>query len=89
MKISEEERLKDIRRAYILAKALNIQYQWIREFINPELKKSVSNAKASNSYFIKKIEQAFLNRKVDKELLLEEEEKAFQLLEKLEKEKEE
>lgn len=89
MKVEEAEKLRDIRRAYILAKALNIQYQWIREFISPELKKSINNAKAGNSFFIKQIEEAFLNRRVDKEILLEEEERAFKLLEKLEEKLEE
>lgn len=82
--ITDNQKLKDIRRAYVLARALNIQYQWIREFLNPELKKAVNNAKASNSFFIKQIDEAFKKRRTG-ELIDEEEELAFKLLEELEK----
>lgn len=85
MSLSEEQKLKDIRRAYVLARALNIQYQWIREFLNPELKKAASNAKAANSYFIKQIDSAFKKRLREDTLINEEEELAFKLLEQLEK----
>lgn len=81
---TDNQKLKDIRRAYVLARALNIQYQWIREFLNPELKKAVNNAKASNSFFIKQIDEAFKKRRTG-ELIDEEEELAFKLLEELEK----
>jgi hypothetical protein len=83
--ITDEQKLKDIRRAYVLARALNIQYQWIREFLNPELKKAVNNAKASNSFFIKQIDDVFKKRLKDDALISEEEELAFKLLEELEK----
>lgn len=85
MSLSEEQKLKDIRRAYVLARALNIQYQWIREFLNPELKKAANDAKAANSYFIKKIDNAFKRRLREDKLINEEEELAFKLLEELEK----
>jgi len=85
MSLSEEQKLKDIRRAYVLARALNIQYQWIREFLNPELKKAANDAKAANSYFIKKIDDAFKRRLREDKLINEEEELAFKLLEELEK----
>lgn len=84
-KLTEEQKLKDIRRAYVLARALNIQYQWIREFLSPELKKAASNAKAANSFFIKKIDEAFKRKLKDDSLINEEEELAFKLLEELEK----
>jgi hypothetical protein len=83
--IADDQKLKDIRRAYVLARALNIQYQWIREFLNPELKKAVNNAKASNSFFIKQIDDVFKKRLKDDALISEEEELAFRLLEELEK----
>lgn len=83
--ITDDQKLKDIRRAYVLARALNIQYQWIREFLNPELKKAVNNAKASNSFFIKQIDDVFKKRLKDDALISEEEELAFRLLEELEK----
>jgi hypothetical protein len=85
MSLSEEQKLKDIRRAYVLARALNIQYQWIREFLNPELKKAANDAKAANSYFIKKIDDAFKRKLREDKLINEEEELAFKLLEELEK----
>lgn len=85
MSLSEEQKLKDIRRAYVLARALNVQYQWIREFLNPELKKAANDAKAANSYFIKKIDDAFKRRLREDKLINEEEELAFKLLEELEK----
>lgn len=85
MKVDKTQQLKDIRRAYILAKALNIQYQWIREFVNPELKKAVNNAKAANSHFIYMLDEALQRRLKDDKLIKEEEELAFRLLEELEK----
>jgi hypothetical protein len=85
MKLTEEQKLRDIRRAYVLAKALNIQFQWIKEFVNPELKKALSTAKASNSYFIKNLDEVFKKRLKNDKLIQEEEEVAFRLLEKLEK----
>ena len=84
-KPSEEQKLKDIRRAYVLARALNIQYQWVREFLNPELKKAANNAKAANGFFIKQIDEAFKKRLKDGNLIDAEEELAFKLLEELEK----
>jgi hypothetical protein len=84
-KLTEEQKLKDIRRAYVLARALNIQYQWIREFLSPELKKAASNAKAANSFFIKQIDDAFKKKLSDDSLINKEEELAFKLLEELEK----
>ena len=83
--LSEEQKLKDIRRAYVLARALNIQYQWVREFLNPELKKAANNAKAANAFFIKQIDEAFKKRLRDGNLIDTEEELAFKLLEELEK----
>ncbi len=84
-RLTEEQKLKDIRRAYVLARALNIQYQWIREFLSPELKKAASNAKAANSFFIKQIDDAFKKKLKDDSLINKEEELAFKLLEELEK----
>ena len=83
-KPSEQQILKDIRRAYVLAKALNIQYQFIREYVNPDLYKAISNAKGTNSYFMKQIDLAFGKHKL-KDQLEAEEELAFRLLEELEK----
>jgi hypothetical protein len=84
-KPSEEQVMKDVRRAYLLAKALNIQYQFIREYLNPDLVKAINSAKASNSFFIKQITSAFTKRRMDN-LLDIDEELAFRLLEELEKE---
>ena len=82
-KPSEEQVMKDVRRAYLLAKALNVQYQFIREYLNPDLIKAINNAKASNSFFIKQIEAAFTKRNM-KYMLDIDEELAFTLLEQLE-----
>jgi hypothetical protein len=81
----KESDLKEIRKAYILAKALNVQYQFIRELVNPELKKSVNEAKAKNSHFIKTINEYFSKRRVTGSVIADEEELAFQFLEELDK----
>ena len=81
----KESELKEIRKAYILAKALNVQYQFIRELVNPELKKSVNEAKAKNSHFIKIMNNYFSEKNITSELLDSEEELAFQFLEELDK----
>ena len=83
-KLSQEEQLKDVRRAYVIAQALNIQYTWIKEFVNPDLKKAINTAKASNSYFIKQIKDVFDKHRINSEFVLTEEELGFQLLEYLE-----
>ena len=83
-KPSEEQILADIRRAYVLARALNIQYQFIREYVNTDLYKAISSAKGTNSYFMKQIDLAFGKHKLGSQLE-KEEELAFKLLEELEK----
>lgn len=83
-KPSEQQILADIRRAYVLARALNIQYQWIREYVNPDLYKAISSAKGTNSFFMKQIDLAFGKHKLGSQLE-KEEELAFKLLEELEK----
>jgi hypothetical protein len=75
--------LKEIRRAYILAKALNVQYQFIREVVNDDLKKSINEAKAKNSHFIKLIDEKFDKNNTKQNEF--DEELAFQLLEEIEK----
>ena len=81
----KESDLKEIRKAYILAKALNVQYQFIRELVNPELKKSVNEAKAKNSNVIKIVNDYFSKRNVTETFIDQEEELAFQFLEELDK----
>lgn len=81
----KEIELKEIRKAYILAKALNVQYQFIRELVNPDLRKSINEAKAKNSYFIKIVNDYFSKRNVTGSFIEQEEELAFQFLEELEK----
>jgi hypothetical protein len=81
----EEQELTDIRRAYLLAKALNTQYMFIREFVTPELKKAINEAKAKNSHFIKTLDNIFAKRRVPTSFIDSEEELAFQVLEQLEK----
>ena len=82
--MSKEEKLLDVKRAFIIAKALNYQYVHIREDLSPELKKAVNEAKAKNAHFIKLIEESFKKRNVSKEFLEAEDELSFQLLEKIE-----
>lgn len=85
--MSKEEKQKqvllDVKRAFVLAKALNYQYIHIREDLSPELRKAVNEAKAKNSYFIKLIEDSFKKRK-QSDFLDGEDELSFQLLEMIE-----
>jgi uncharacterized protein YdcH (DUF465 family) len=83
--MSKEEKLLDVKRAFIIAKALNYQYVHIREDLSPELKKAANEAKAKNAHFIKLIEESFKKRNVSKEFLEAEDELSFQLLETIEK----
>lgn len=76
--------IKEIRRAYILARALNVQYQYIREYVNADLKKAINEARAKNNFYIKKIDESF-NLKNQKQQIQHDEELAFQLLEQIEK----
>ncbi len=76
--------IKEIRRAYILARALNVQYQFIREIVSDDLRKSINQAKAKNSHFIKIIDQNF-DRKNQQQQTEFDEELAFKLLEQIEK----
>ena len=82
-KPSEAQILKDVRRAYVLAKALNIQYQYIREYVNVDMYKTISTAKGTNSYFIKQIDLAFGRKNVENQLDYDEQ-MAFRILEELE-----
>lgn len=79
----QKQVLLDVKRAFVLAKALNYQYIHIREDLSPELRKAVNEAKAKNSYFIKLIEDSFKKRK-QSDFLDGEEELSFQLLEMIE-----
>ena len=78
----KDKEIKEVRRTYLLARALNTQYQFIREFVNPELKKAINEAKAKNAHFIK-ILDGYLEKK-DLNQIAEDEELAFLLLEELE-----
>lgn len=74
----------EIRKTYILARALNTQYQFIKEYVNPELRKAINEAKAKNSYFINNLESA-LKKKAGSGYTDQEEEISYLLLEFLEK----
>lgn len=76
--------VKEIRRTYVLARALNIQYQFIRDYVKPDLKKAINDAKAKNSFFLKSIDDKFDNR-YQQQQILNDEELAFQFLEYLDK----
>lgn len=75
--------IKDVRRAYILARVLNVQYQFIRDFVNDDLRKAINEAKARNSHFIKQIDEKFKKHYVSTQIDTDEE-LGFQLLEHLE-----
>lgn len=76
------EHIKEIRRTYILARALNVQLQFIKEFVNDDLKDAVNQARAKNNYFIKQIDTHLEMKKHHKQIE-QDEELAFQLLEQL------
>lgn len=79
-----EEQLREVRRTYVLARAVNTQYQFIREFVNDDLKKAINEAKAKNSYFVKILDK-YLQKRNASNQIEEDEELAFTLLEELEK----
>lgn len=80
-----EEELREVRKTYIIALALNIQYKFIKEYVNQDLKKAINEAKAKNSHFIKIIDQYMQKRRVSQDFINEEEEQAFKYLEELDK----
>ena len=79
-----DDQLKEVRRTYVLARAINTQYQFIREFVNPDLRKAINEAKAKNAYFVK-ILDGYLQKRNAGGQIEEDEELAFTLLEELEK----
>jgi hypothetical protein len=79
-----DDQLKEVRRTYVLARAINTQYQFIREFVNPDLRKAINEAKAKNAYFVK-ILDGYLQKRNAGDQIEEDEELAFTLLEELEK----
>ena len=42
-----DDQLKEVRRTYVLARAINTQYQFIRDFVNDDLRKAINEAKIS------------------------------------------
>ena len=80
-----EQEVLDIRRAYLLARALNTQYTFISEFVTPELRKAINEANAKNYHFIKTLDGIFDKKRIPQEFKEKEEETAFELLELLEK----
>jgi hypothetical protein len=79
-----DDQLKEVRRTYVLARAINTQYQFIRDFVNPDLRKAINEAKAKNAYFVK-ILDGYLQKRNASDQIEEDEELAFILLEELEK----
>ena len=79
-----DEQLKEVRRTYLLARAVNTQYQFIREFVNDDLRRAINEAKAKNAHFIK-ILDGYLQKRNAGDQIKEDEELAFILLEELEK----
>lgn len=81
--IKTQNHIKQIRRTYILARALNVQLQFIKEFINEDLRDSINQARAKNNYFIKQIDNR-LEIKNHIKQIEQDEELAFKLLEQIE-----
>lgn len=81
--IKTQEHIKQIRRTYILARALNVQLQFIKDFINEDLRDSINQARAKNNYFIKQIDNR-LEIKNHIKQIEQDEELAFKLLEQIE-----
>lgn len=81
--IKTQEQIKQIRRTYILARALNVQLQFIKDFINEDLRDSINQARAKNNYFIKQIDNR-LEIKNHIKQIEQDEELAFKLLEQIE-----
>jgi hypothetical protein len=46
----------NIRRTYLMAKALNYQIVWLRDKVEPDVKKILNEAKAKNSHLIQRFE---------------------------------
>lgn len=44
----------NIRRTYLMAKALNYQIAWLRDKVEPDVKKILNEAKAKNSHLIQR-----------------------------------
>lgn len=76
------EHIQEIRRTYILARALNVQLQFIKEYVSDDLRDAINQARAKNNYFIKQIDNRLEMKKHHKQIE-QEEELAFQLLENL------
>jgi len=62
-----DEQLKEVRRTYLLARAVNTQYQFIREFVNDDLRKAINEAKAKNAYFIKSLLMTIYGKQLTKQ----------------------
>jgi len=77
-KPTEEEIIAQVKYAYTLAQALNIQLAWIREYHNPEMKKAISEAKAKNAHFI-----SIINRSLPPQEITIQEEIGYRFLEKI------
>ena len=79
----DEQKLKDIRKTYLLAKASSTMFEYIKHDLNDKLRKAALDAKAKNNYFIKLIDEAFDKRKVPQAFKEAEEEVSFEFLDSL------
>jgi hypothetical protein len=79
----DQQALKDIRKAYLLAKTAATMLEYIKHDISKELRTAALEAKAKNNYFVKLIDEAFIRHKVPKTFIDSEDELSFEFLETL------
>jgi hypothetical protein len=75
--------LKDVRKTYLLAKAVSIMYEAIKHDVSPEIRKAALEAKAKNNFFIKLIDESFRRRNVSENFINLEEDLSFDILDKM------
>jgi len=83
MTTKEELVLKDVRKTYLLAKAVSIMYEAIKHDVSPEIRKATLEAKAKNNFFIKLIDESFRRRNVSENFINLEEDLSFDILDKM------
>jgi hypothetical protein len=79
----DEEALKHIRKAYLLAKASATMFEYVKHDLTKEIRTAALEAKAKNNYFVKLIDEAFIRHKVPKTFIDSEDELSFDFLETL------
>lgn len=57
--------IKELVLTYYLSKALNYQMKFVRDYVNEDFKKRLSEASAKNNYFCKGIEDIIPSKEMD------------------------